>query len=101
MTLGSLSAKRVRRATSGLYSVSKFAALGFSHAIRHAGWDAGIRAIAINPGAVATDMTAGSQDPEKMTQPADVGRIVALALDLPNSCSVSEIPINCELDLAY
>jgi NAD(P)-dependent dehydrogenase (short-subunit alcohol dehydrogenase family) len=101
VTIASLAAKRVPRAPSGLYSVSKFAALGLSHAIRHAGWDAGIRAIAINPGFVATDMTGpfqGDYPAEKMTQPTDIGRIVALALDLPNTCSVSEIPVNCQLD---
>jgi NAD(P)-dependent dehydrogenase (short-subunit alcohol dehydrogenase family) len=104
VTIASLAAKRVPRAPSGLYSVSKFAALGLSHAIRHAGWDAGIRAIAINPGFVATDMTGAFQGDfpaEKMTQPADIGRIVAMALDLPNTCSVSEIPVNCQLDPSY
>ena len=101
VTIASLAGKRVPRAPSGLYSVSKFAALGFSHAIRHAGWDAGIRAIAICPGFVASDMTLPAQKDypvEKMTQPEDIGRIVALALDLPNTASVSEIPVNCQLD---
>ncbi|MBI1778163.1 MAG: SDR family NAD(P)-dependent oxidoreductase [Proteobacteria bacterium] len=104
VTIASLAAKRVPRAPSGLYSVSKFAALGLSHAIRHAGWDSGIRAIAICPGFVATDMTASmtTQYPaEKMTQPEDIGRIVALALDLPNTTSISEIPVNCQLDPSY
>ena len=99
-TIVSLSGKRVKSARSGLYAVSKFAALALCHAIRHAGWDQGIRSIAICPGFVATDMAVGLTDrpPEQMTQPEDVAKIVAFALDLPNTASVVEIPINSTLE---
>jgi NADP-dependent 3-hydroxy acid dehydrogenase YdfG len=102
-TVVSLSGKRVKSARAGLYSVSKFAALALSHAIRHAGWEQGIRSIAICPGYVATDMAIGLTDkaPGEMTDPKDVARIVAFALDLPNTASVSEIPINSSLDDSY
>ena len=102
-TIVSLSGKRVKSARSGLYSVSKFAALALSHAIRHAGWDQGIRSVAICPGFVATDMAFGLTDKPagKMTDPTDVARIVALALDLPNTASIVEIPINSSLDDSY
>ena len=43
VTIVSLSGKRVKTAGSGVYAVSKFAALGLAHAIRHA---AGTRACA-------------------------------------------------------
>ena len=36
--------------------------------------------------------------PEAMTQPEDLARIVALILELPNTASVAEIPINALLD---
>lgn len=100
ITVASLSGKRVRTAKSGLYATSKFAALAFTHAVRQAGWDAGVRATAICPGFVATDMAAGvaTARPEDLTQPADVARIVAFALDLPNTASVAEIPINWALE---
>jgi NAD(P)-dependent dehydrogenase (short-subunit alcohol dehydrogenase family) len=103
VTIVSLSGKRVKSARSGLYSVSKFAALALAHAIRHAGWDAGIRSTAICPGFVATDMARGLSDVEvaTMTQPADVARVVSLLLDLPNTASVSEIPINWTLEEAF
>ncbi|HEX2526598.1 MAG TPA: SDR family NAD(P)-dependent oxidoreductase [Geminicoccus sp.] len=102
-TVVSLSGKRVKTAQSGLYSVSKFAALALSHAIRQAGWDHGIRSVAICPGFVATDMAFSVTDKaaNEMTDPKDIARIVAFALDLPNTASVSEIPINSSLDDSY
>ncbi|WP_026872849.1 SDR family NAD(P)-dependent oxidoreductase [Inquilinus limosus] len=100
VTIASLSGKRVKSATSGLYAVSKFAALALTHAIRHAGWDEGVRATAVCPGFVATDMAAGltNRPPEAMTQPQDVARIVAFLLDLPDTASIAEIPINSTLE---
>jgi len=100
VTIASLSGKRVKSAGSGLYAVSKFAALAMTHAIRHAGWDEGVRATAICPGFVATDMAAAttSRPPEGMTQPQDVARIVAFVLDLPGTASIAEVPINSTLE---
>ena len=57
--LGSLSGKRVKSSTASLYSISKFAAVALAHGIRHTGWDLGIRATALCPGFVATDMARG------------------------------------------
>ncbi|MDQ0391320.1 SDR family NAD(P)-dependent oxidoreductase [Labrys monachus] len=100
VTIVSLSGLRVKTAKAGLYSTSKFAALAMTHAIRHAGWEDGIRATAVCPGFVATDMAAGltTRPPEDMTQPADVARLVGVVLDLPNSASVAELPINSTLE---
>jgi NADP-dependent 3-hydroxy acid dehydrogenase YdfG len=97
----SLSGKRVASAQSGLYATSKFAALALTHAIRQSGWNQGVRATAICPGFVATDMAAGAPGrPEQLTQPEDVARAVAFALDLPNTASIAEIPINWALEPA-
>jgi len=103
VTIVSLSGKRVKFAGSGAYSISKFAALGLAHAIRHAGWDLGIRSTAICPGLVATDMAFAVSDlsPGDMTPPEEIARIVALTLDLPNTASIAEIPINCKIEEAY
>lgn len=100
VTIVSLSGKRVKAARSGLYSVSKFAALGLAHALRHAGWEAGVRSTAICPGFIATDMAKGltDKDPATMTQPADIARIVGLVLDLPNTASIAELPVNCTIE---
>ncbi|GEO84798.1 MULTISPECIES: SDR family NAD(P)-dependent oxidoreductase [Alphaproteobacteria] len=100
IVLASLSGKRVKSPGSGSYSVSKFAAVALAHAIRHAGFDKGVRATAVCPGFVATDMAAGLTDrpAELMTQPDDLARIIALLVSLPNEASVAEFAINCQLE---
>lgn len=101
--LASLSGKRVKTARAGSYSLSKFAAVALAHGIRHAGFDAGIRATAVCPGFVATDMARSLTDtPDAdMTDPRDVARIVAMLLDLPNQASVAEFTVNCRLEDSY
>jgi NAD(P)-dependent dehydrogenase (short-subunit alcohol dehydrogenase family) len=101
--LGSLSGKRVKSAGAGLYSISKFAAVALAHGIRHAGWDLGIRATAVCPGFVATDMARAltTRTDDQMTDPRDLARIIAMLLDLPNEASVAEFTINCQLEESY
>lgn len=98
--LASLSGKRVRSAQSGSYAVTKFAAVGLAHALRHAGFDKGIRATAICPGFVATDMTASITEraADAMTQPEDLARVIEMLIDLPNEASVAEFCVNCQLE---
>ncbi|OCR26151.1 short-chain dehydrogenase [Pseudomonas syringae] len=101
--MASLSGKRVKSAGSSLYSVSKFAALGLAHGLRHSGWDLGIRATAICPGFVATDMarSLSTREDSQMTAPADLALLINTLLDLPNEASVAELNINCQLDDSY
>ena len=101
--LASLSGKRVKSATAGSYSISKFAAVALAHGIRQAGWDLGIRATAVCPGFVATDMARSITDRADalMTDPDDVARIIGMLLDLPNHASVAEFSINCQLEEFY
>lgn len=96
----SLSGKRVKGAGVAGYAMSKYAASALTIAARYAGWDDGIRTTAICPGFVATDMTADvtSVPPAEMIQPDTIADLVALALSLPNSASVAEIPVNCVLE---
>jgi NADP-dependent 3-hydroxy acid dehydrogenase YdfG len=100
VTIVSLSGLRVKTPRSGLYSVSKFAALALTHAVRQTGWDEGVRAVAVCPGFVVSDMSAAVTDrpPETMTQPDDLARIVAFLLDLPNTASIATLPINSTLE---
>ena len=95
--LASLSGKRVKSAGSGLYSVSKFAVVALAHALRQAGWDKGIRATAICPGLVNTEMAhAISQLPhDQMSDPDAIANAVALILDMPDNSSVAEFHVNC------
>lgn len=99
----SLSGKRVKSAGIGGYAMSKHAAAAFNHALRHAGWKHGIRATSICPGYVATDMTATVQaiPASDMIQPAAIAHLVASLLVLPNTASVSELPVNCVLESLY
>ena len=100
--ISSLSGIRVASADSGAYAVTKHAVTALAHGLRHAGWDQGIRATAICPGYVATDMgkTAASDtvDPSIMTQPEDIAQTVQFALDLPNTASVAEIAVNWQAE---
>lgn len=101
--LASLSGKRVKSPGAGSYAMSKFAAVALAHGLRHAGFDLGIRATAICPGFVATDMARAitDRDPQAMTDPADLARIVAMILDLPNAASVAEFAVNCQLEESF
>jgi NADP-dependent 3-hydroxy acid dehydrogenase YdfG len=98
----SLSGKRVKSAEIGGYAMTKHAAFALTHAVRHKGWDDGIRATSICPGLVATDMTAEvtTVPREEMIQPAAIAQLVATVLTLPNTAAVAEIPINCVLEPA-
>ncbi len=95
INLASLSGKRVAGGSLG-YSMSKFAVVALTQQIRFEFWDDGIRATAICPSFVASDMAAGITDMprEEMSQPEDLAEVVATALALPNHTAVSEIPIN-------
>ncbi|KQW28575.1 short-chain dehydrogenase [Rhizobium sp. Root274] len=98
--LASLSGKRVKSAGAGSYSLSKFAAVALAHGIRQAGFDMGVRATAVCPGFVATDMAAAltERPAELLTQPDDLARIIAMLLSLPNQASVAEFAVNCQLE---
>jgi NAD(P)-dependent dehydrogenase (short-subunit alcohol dehydrogenase family) len=99
----SLSGKRVKSASITGYAMSKHAVLALTHGIRYAGWDHGIRATAICPGFVDTDMTADVTvvKQSEMIPPAAVADMVAAVLALPNGASVTEVPINCVLESTY
>jgi NAD(P)-dependent dehydrogenase (short-subunit alcohol dehydrogenase family) len=94
--LASLSGKRVKNLNVG-YQMSKHAVIALTHAVRRAGWDDGVRATAVCPGFVNTDMAAGLADlpPDAMTQPGDIATIVVNTLELPNTASMAELLINC------
>lgn len=95
--IASLSGKRVASPRTGLYSISKYAVVALAHALRHEGWQHGIRCTAICPGLSETEMGRGLvPDREReLTHPDDIARLVSLALDLRNSSSLSEMYINC------
>ncbi len=101
--LASLSGKRAKSADSGAYAMTKHAAVALAQGARLAGWDQGIRATAICPGFVATDMARAITDyPEaQMSQAEDIARMVAFALDAPATASPSELTVNCLAEGLY
>ncbi len=103
VVLASLSGKRAKSADSGAYAMTKHAAVAMTQGARLAGWEHGIRATAICPGFVATDMArAITNFPEaQMSQPDDIARMVAFALDAPATASPSEITVNCLAEGLY
>ena len=102
VNMSSLSGKRVANANVG-YAMSKFALLALTHAVRREAWDDGVRATAVCPGFVATDMTAGvTRFPrEGMTQASDIAALVAMALLLPGTANVAELLVNCRLETSF
>ena len=95
INVASLSGKRVRNANNG-YAMTKFALVALTHSVRRLGWEHGIRATALCPGFVATDMSAGVQGIERasMVQPGDLADIVLCLLTLPNNAAVAEVLVN-------
>ncbi len=99
VNVASLSGKRVMGLNAG-YQMMKHAMVALTHAVRRLGWEHGIRATALCPGFVATDLTADVVDPppEAMTDPKDLARLVATVVDLPNTASVAELLVNCRYE---
>ena len=99
VNLSSMSGKRIRNINVG-YGLTKFAVVALTHAVRRAGWDDGVRATAICPSFVATDMTAETTvwPRERMTSPADLAQLIETMILLPNTATVAELLVNCRLE---
>lgn len=99
VNVASMSGKRVRN-DHVAYNMTKHAMVALTHAARRISWDKGVRATALCPSFVPTDMTATSKAMARqdMTQPADLARLVATVLALPNNASVAELLVNCRLE---
>lgn len=79
------------------YAMTKFAVVALTHGIRQEGWDSGVRATALCPGYISTDMTAHETEVphSEMTQPEDLAQMVEFLLRAPNTLSVAELLVNC------
>src|SRR5438876_5066987 len=95
VNIASLSGKRVKNIHAG-YAMTKFALMALTHSVRRLGWEHGIRATAICPSFVATDMTADVEDVDRaeMIPPAEIAELVATVLSLPNNAAVAELLVN-------
>jgi NAD(P)-dependent dehydrogenase (short-subunit alcohol dehydrogenase family) len=99
VNIASLSGKRVANENIG-YAMSKFALVALTHEVRREGWEHGVRATALCPGFVATDMSAAMtrMPREQMTDPADVAVLAETLLLLPNNAVMAELLVNCRLE---
>ena len=97
VNIASTDGKRYRKGTSIGYSMTKHALLAITQAARAEGWDDGVRATAICPGAIDTGMIAdlpGVTPKADRLQPETVAGMVAFLLALPNQASVPELIAN-------
>jgi NADP-dependent 3-hydroxy acid dehydrogenase YdfG len=99
INVASLSGKRVRN-DNVAYNMTKFAVMALTHATRRLGWDKGVRATAVCPSFVRTDMTADATriSAAEMIDPGDLAELVATVLALPNTAAVAELLVNCRLE---
>ena len=99
VNIASLSGKRVRNAFVG-YNMTKFAVMGLTHTTRHVAWEKGVRATAICPSFVRTEMSSYTNKvkPEDMIQPETLASLVRTAIELPNNAAMAEMLVNCRLE---
>jgi len=102
VNIASLSGKRVKN-DHVAYSMSKFAVVALTHSARRLAWADGVRATAVCPSFVATDLVADvtSIAPAEMIDPRDLAQLVGTLLALPNNAAVAELLVNCRLEDAW
>lgn len=102
VNMASLSGKRVNGKFEPGYAMTKHAVVALTAALRQEFWSDGVRATAICPSFVDTEMIAGADPgPEPIIDPADVAELIHTALCLPGSASVAELTINCRVEAGY
>lgn len=99
VNIASLSGKRVKNENVA-YAMTKHAMIALNHATRRIGWDDGVRATAVCPSFVATDLTASVTKVarEEMIDAADLAELIATTIALPNNAVVAELLVNCRLE---
>lgn len=99
VNIASLSGKRVRGGFEPGYAITKHALMALTHAVRQLGWDDGVRATAICPSFIDTEMISHVDTGEEpILDPGDVAELVLTALSFENRASLPEIWINCRLE---
>lgn len=101
VNIASTDGKRYRAGVSVGYTMTKHALVALTEAAKFAGYADGVRATAICPGAIDTDLIAnipGVTPKAERLQPQTVADIVAFVLSLPNQASVPEIIANTRLE---
>ncbi|GAB5377418.1 MAG: SDR family NAD(P)-dependent oxidoreductase [Acuticoccus sp.] len=99
INVASLSGKRVKN-DNVAYAMTKHALMAMTHSTRRIGWDDGVRATAVCPSFVDTDLTAGVTRVARgeMIDAADLAELIATASALPHHAVVAEMLVNCRLE---
>lgn len=101
INIASTDGKRFREGVSVAYTMTKHAVMALTHAAKFAGWEHGVRATALCPGAVDTELVAsvpGVTPSANRIQPETVADAVSFLLSLPNTASVAELVMNTRLE---
>ncbi|MEQ1648934.1 MAG: SDR family NAD(P)-dependent oxidoreductase [Hyphomicrobiaceae bacterium] len=79
------------------YAATKHAMMAVTTAVRREAWKDGVRATAICPGFVLTDMGAGSTRvaQKDMTKAEDLAEMIHTVLLMPNTAGVPEVIVDC------
>jgi len=99
VNLSSLSGKRIKN-DNVAYGATKFAMMALTHATRRTGWEDGVRATAVCPSFVETDLTADVTKVARgdMIAPGDLAELIVTLIALPNTAAVAELLVNCRLE---
>lgn len=101
INMASTDAKRVRPGAPLGYVMTKHALHAMTQAVRLEAHADGVRATAICPGAIDTEMIAnlpGVTPKEQRLQPETIASMVAFILTLPNQANVAEFVANTRLE---
>ena len=103
VNIASITGLRVKSPEATGYAMSKFTTVALTHGVRQEGWPHGIRAAALCPGFVATDMTDGwtAFPREAMVDGETVAEAASLLIALPNNASVAALALNCQPEAAW
>jgi len=102
VNIASTDGKRIRDVSVTLgYAMSKHALVALTHATRFAGHAEGLRATALCPGAIDTELVANlpgvTPGPGRLA-PETIAEIVSLLLRLPDQAHVAEMIVNTRLE---
>jgi NAD(P)-dependent dehydrogenase (short-subunit alcohol dehydrogenase family) len=104
VNIASTDGKRIRDPSAPLgYAMTKHALMALTHAARFAGHADGVRATALCPGAIDTDLIAnlpGATPAAGRMQPDTVAELVCLLLRLPDQAAIAELIVNTRLEPA-
>ncbi len=91
-------ASKIAYPNGGSYTISKFALLGFSKALREELKSTGVRVTAMMPGATWSDSWKGAEYPEsRLMQAKDIAHLIWSAYELDRNADVEEIIIRPQL----